>query len=154
MRSPMKKHCLLIALAACAAAPALAQNVGVSIGINQPGAYGRVDIGNSSPPPVVYSQPVLVTPGYYARQRQPVYLYVPPEHSHHWARYCGQYGACGQPVYFVQEQWVRERYDEAHHRGRDRHEGWRNQRDDRHQGRRDERDDGHDRGRHEGWRER
>ena len=125
----MKKHFLLVALAACAAAPAMAQNVGVSIGINQPGVYGRVDIGNT-PPPVVYAQPVVISPGYYVEQR-------------HWGRYCAQYGACGQPVYFVQEQWVRDRYEESHHRGHRRHDGWR-----------DERDERHDHGRHEGWRER
>lgn len=35
-------------LSACALAPAFAQtSVGVSIGINQPGVYGRIDIGTS-----------------------------------------------------------------------------------------------------------
>ncbi len=37
---------IAIALAACTLSPAFAQaNVGVSIGINQPGVYGRIDIG-------------------------------------------------------------------------------------------------------------
>ena len=44
----------LLALAALAASvsfhPAQAQDVGVSIGINQPGFYGRIDIGNTAPP--------------------------------------------------------------------------------------------------------
>jgi hypothetical protein len=35
---------------------------------------------------------------------------VPPGHQKHWAKHCGQYNACGQPVYFVQENWVREHY--------------------------------------------
>jgi hypothetical protein len=34
-----------------------------------------------------------------------------------WAKHCSRYGACAQAVYFVQEGWVRERYEEHHHRG-------------------------------------
>jgi hypothetical protein len=62
-----------------------------------------------------------------------VYLYVPPGHQKNWAKFCGRYNACGQPVYFVQDEWVRERYDD-----RRRHEDFRE--DDRGHGR------GHGRG--------
>ena len=48
--------------------------------------------------------------------QQPVYLYVPPAHQQNWRRYCSRYRACGQPVYFVRDEWVRERY-ERHHPG-------------------------------------
>ena len=48
--------------------------------------------------------------------QQPVYLYVPPGHQKNWAKHCARYSACGQPVYFVQERWVAERYDEEHGR--------------------------------------
>lgn len=42
------KKLVALALSACALAPAFAQtSVGVSIGINQPGVYGRIDIGTS-----------------------------------------------------------------------------------------------------------
>jgi hypothetical protein len=110
---------VLIALGGCAALPAFARNdVAVSIGVNEPGVYGRVDIGNYGPPPVVYSQPVVIAPGPYAVQRQPIYMYVPAQQQHHWRRYCAQYGACGQPVYFVQERWVRDRWEREHHRHR------------------------------------
>jgi hypothetical protein len=110
------------------ACPAFAQSgVGVSIGINQPGVYGRIDIGNAPQPLLVYPQPVIIQPSPIAVQRQPIYLYVPLAHQRDWSRYCRNYGACGQPVYFVQEQWVRERYhhgwgNEQHHR-RQRDEG-------------------------------
>jgi hypothetical protein len=101
------------------AAPAFAQtSVGVSVGINQPGVYGRVDFGNMPPPPVILPQPVIIAP--VAVQRPPMYLYVPPGHQKNWAKHCGRYGACGQPVYFVQESWVRERYEREHEHGRDR----------------------------------
>lgn len=99
---------------ALAALPAVAQtSVGVSIGINQPGVYGRIDIGNV-PPPVVYAQPMVIAPSPVAVYQQPVYLYVPPGHQKNWKKYCGHYAACGQPVYFVQERWVVERYEHEH----------------------------------------
>lgn len=114
-------------------APVLAQNVGISIGVNQPGVYGRINIGNAPPPTLVYPQPVLIAPPQQMLPRQPIYLYVPPMHQQNWSRYCNRYSACGQPVYFVQEQWVRDRYVQAH-------PGWRN---DRWDGRRDGPGNGH-----------
>lgn len=103
---------IAVLLAILAAAPVAAQtSVGVSIGINQPGVYGRIDIGNVPPPPVIYPQPVVIAPGPVAVYQRPVYLYVPPGHQKNWAKHCGRYAACGQPVYFVQETWVRDRYE-------------------------------------------
>lgn len=134
----MKK---LVALALAAAAIGSAQaQVGVSINVRQPGVYGRIDIGGGLPPPaLVLPQPVLISPPRVMVERAPIYLYVPPAHQQNWRRYCGRYGACGQPVYFVQDRWVRERYAE-HHPGwdRGRRPGW-----DRHDGRDH---DGHGRG--------
>ena len=102
----------------CLAMPARAEtSVGVSIGIYQPGVYGRIELGNYPQPTVVYRQPVLIAPQPVVLAPQPVYLYVPSGHRRNWTRYCGQYGACGQPVYFVQERWVRERYEAQRHRG-------------------------------------
>jgi hypothetical protein len=107
-------------------APAMAQtSVGVSIGIHQPGVYGRINIGSVPPPALVLPQPVIYAPPPVVVQRAPIYLYVPPDHQQNWGRYCGRYGACGQPVYFVREQWVRERYEHEHpgwEHGR--HRGW------------------------------
>ena len=38
-----------------------AGDIGVSIGVSQPGFYGRIDIGGVSAPPVlIYPQPVLI----------------------------------------------------------------------------------------------
>lgn len=137
----MKK---LVALALAAAAIGSAQaQVGVSINVRQPGVYGRIDIGGGLPPPaLVLPQPVLISPPRVMVERAPIYLYVPPAHQQNWRRYCGRYGACGQPVYFVQDRWVRERYAE-HHPGwdRGRRPGW-----DRHDGRGHDGHDGHGRG--------
>ena len=109
------KKLLAIAFTLGALVPAFAQtSVGVSIGINQPGVYGRIDIGNFPQPQLVYAQPVIITRPVQYVQQQPIYLYVPPGHQKKWAKHCGRYNACGQPVYFVKEQWVRERYEENH----------------------------------------
>ena len=69
---------------------------------------------------------MLIAPPVRYVQQQPLYLYVPPGHQKNWRKFCGRYNACGQPVYFVKEQWVRERYNERQryerdHRGRDDH---------------------------------
>jgi len=131
----MKKFAAL-ALAIGAVTPVLAgPNVGVSIGINQPGVYGRIDIGQYPQPAVVYAQPVVIAPAPVAVYQRPIYLYVPVVYQQDWGRYCGGYSACGQPVYFVQEQWVRERY-------RHDHEGHDERRSSRHD------DDGDDHGHH------
>ena len=109
------KQLAALALAISAVTPVLAgPNVGVSIGINQPGVYGRIDIGNYPAPTVVYAQPVVVAPAPAAVYQQPIYLYVPVVYQQNWGRYCGRYNACGQPVYFVQDQWVRERHQREH----------------------------------------
>ena len=121
------KKLIALAFAACVVAPVYAQ-VGVSIGINQPGIYGQINIGGGyPPPPVVYSQPILVAPR--PVSAPPMYLYVPPLYQQHWARYCARYRACGRPVYFVREQWVRDRYQHAHPEWRGDRRGYRDQRD-------------------------
>ncbi|PZP26566.1 MAG: hypothetical protein DI603_23395 [Roseateles depolymerans] len=125
-----------------------AGDVGVSIAFSQPGVYGRVDIGQ-------YPQPVLVAPQpvYIGRPvvREPVYLWVPPEHRRDWRHHCQRYGACGAPVYFVQDGWYRDHVQvrrDPHDRGwrgPDRRDDWRDdRRDDRHDRRDDWRDDRHD----------
>lgn len=98
------------ALLAVLAGAAQATDVGVSVQIGQPGFYGRIDIGNTAPPPVVLAQPIWV-------QRrpvrvEPVYMRVPPGHQKHWEKHCAEYNACGVPVYFVREDWYQERYAE------------------------------------------
>ena len=105
---------LLATATATSTAPVFAQaRVGVAIDIRQPGVYGRIQIGDV-PPPVMIAQPVIIAPPPVMVPRRPIYLYVPPGHQRDWRRYCGRYNACGQPVYFVQEQWVRDRYQQAH----------------------------------------
>ncbi|WIV96018.1 hypothetical protein [Kinneretia aquatilis] len=95
---------------------AQASDIGVSVSVGQPGFYGRIDLGSAGPAPrLIYNEPVWVQgrPHHHHRARvrvDPWYLYVPPGHARHWARHCGDYGACGRPVYFVQEGWYREVY--------------------------------------------
>ena len=88
------------------AGPALAGNGGVSIVAGQPGFYGRIDIGAiPQPPRLVSAEPVVIQPVPVGVVRQPLYLHVPPGHAKNWRKHCARYGACGQPVYFVQESW-------------------------------------------------
>ncbi|CAN5742197.1 hypothetical protein BH09PSE5_BH09PSE5_00970 [soil metagenome] len=89
-------------------------------------------------PALVYPQPIVIAPQPVYAERRPIYLYVSQAEQRDWRRYCRKYAACGQQVYFVQEQWVRERYEQQHpgwdrgrHRGWDRH----GKHDDKHGGR-------------------
>jgi hypothetical protein len=101
----------IAALSLCAAQLALAANI--TIGINQPGIYGRVTFSEPIPQQDwIYQQAMVITPMQYGMQRQPIYMYVPVTHSSNWGRYCNYYNACAQPVIFVQDRWVRERHEQ------------------------------------------
>lgn len=129
----MKQYSKALSLAAALAALSFAgvagaqTSVGVSVQVAQPGVYGRIDIGNMPPPPVVYAKPVIIAQPAVVVPVQPVYLYVPPGHQKNWGKHCHRYNACGQQVYFVRESWVRERYEREHGPGgpgpRDGHPG-------------------------------
>lgn len=68
-----------------------------------PGVYGRIQIGNAPPPPLLYPQPIVVHQPSVVVPRAPIYLYVPPGHAKNWSKHCARYDACYQPVYFVKE---------------------------------------------------
>jgi hypothetical protein len=143
----------ILTLAAAAALPAHAgTNIGVSIGINAPGQYGRIDINNYPQPVLVMPQPVIYAPAPQAAYQRAVYLYVPPAHRANWGRYCGGYRACGQPVYFVQENWVRDEYRREHEHRRanppKRHDDHHGRADDR--GHKGEKGNGHGNGKGHG----
>lgn len=104
-----------LALAALAAAVSIAPlaanaaDVGISLQFSQPGMYGRIDLGQFPQPQVVMTQPVLVAPPPPAMPPpEPVYLWVPPGHRKHWEKHCGEYHACGHPVYFVDDAWYQQ----------------------------------------------
>src|SRR5437773_12571846 len=108
-------------------APALASDVGVSVSVGQPGFYGRVAIGNFPPPQLVYAEPIVIQSVPVGVVRQPIYLHVPPGHAKNWRKHCRKYNACGQPVYFVLEDWYNNvyvpRYRERHGQGHDKKRG-------------------------------
>lgn len=122
----MKK--IVLALTALLAGAAGATDVGVSVQIGQPGFYGRIDIGQAAPPPVMMREPVWVERR--PVRVEPVYMRVPPGHQKNWAKHCAKYNACGVPVYFVREDWYQERYerpqydsDQGEDRGNDKGHG-------------------------------
>ena len=81
---------------------AQAQHVNVIVaGEVRPGVYGRVEIGNTPLPPVVYAQPVVIVRERRPVPLEPVYLHVPPGHAKNWSKHCRKYNACNRPVYFV-----------------------------------------------------
>lgn len=111
----MKKLCLSIAITALGLPAFAGTQVGVSVAVNQPGFYGRVDIGTAPVRPVlIYPQPMVVVTRPVAVVQQPIYLRVPPGHAKHWRKHCGAYNACGQPVYFVQDGWYQQYYGGKH----------------------------------------
>jgi hypothetical protein len=67
-----------------------------------PGLYGQVNIGKERPPPLLYTQPMLIE----SQQAPPppIYLHVPPEHARDWRKHCHEYNACNRPVYFVRSR--------------------------------------------------
>jgi hypothetical protein len=114
----MNKILIAASLLAVSAA-ASAQNVSISVG--QPGFYGRIDIGNMAPPPVIYAEPVIIQRPVRVIET-PLYLRVPPGHEKNWSKHCGKYGACGRKVYFVRDDWYTNEYAPRYQGGR--HEGY------------------------------
>ena len=105
----MKQYLIAAAIAATfAITPAFAANVGVSVSVGQPGFYGQINISNYPPPQVIYRQPRMVER--VDMNRQPVYLRVPPGHRKNWRKHCREYNACGERVYFVQDNWYQQEY--------------------------------------------
>ena len=138
------KSLIIAAAIFAAAAPAMAQT-SVSINVGQPGFYGQLNIGGFPPPPVYYTQPVIV-------ERQvryvggPVYLRVPEGHRKHWNKHCREYDACGRQVLFVQDGWYSNTYAPRYREQHFRREEYRDdRRDDRREDRRDDRHERHDR---------
>lgn len=130
------KHLLLGAALATLVGSAMAANVGVSVSIGEPGFYGRIDLGHAPQPQLIFAQPVIIQQGQIGYARQPIYLRVPPGHEKNWNKHCRQYNACGQPVYFVQDNWYRNQYapayrgDRGDHADRGDRRGQRDQRDE------------------------
>ena len=127
---------LLGSLAAHAGNPSVSVTVSGEVA---PGVYGEVQIGNASPPPLVYAQPMIITRQPHHDEGRPLYLHVPPGHARNWARHCREYNACNRPVYFVRSA----EYEPGYHARKDNRHSDEGRRDEgrRDEGRRDERRD-------------
>lgn len=102
------KTLLIPALLSACLSLQLAADTSVSIAVGEPGFYGILEIGDYPRPRLIYREPVIVTR--VAHPGPPVYLFVPPGHARNWHEHCHDYGYCGRPVYFVQEDWYQEVY--------------------------------------------
>jgi hypothetical protein len=124
-RSIGMKGIIFGAMASALASLAMAQAAVVG-GFGQPGYYGRIDIGSYPPPVLVNAQPIMVGPVTPGLVNEPMYLHVPPDQIRNWPQHCHWYGACGSPVYFVQDIWYQQvyvpRYREMHDINRGRRE--------------------------------
>jgi hypothetical protein len=143
--SPRMKRFLIATavagLVASIAAPSFAADVNVSVRIGDPDFYGRLDLGGYPPPEVMYREPLMVER--IVDRREPIYLRVPPGHAKNWRKHCHRYGACGERVFFVRDDWYRHEYaprykshwerreDRRDDRREDRRERWDDRRDDR-----------------------
>ncbi|UJF22662.1 hypothetical protein [Shewanella sp. OMA3-2] len=99
---------------------AVAADVGVSINIGQPGFYGRIDLGNVSPPQLIYAEPMMIESVIISRPV--VYLRVPDKHAKKWDKHCHRYNACGERVLFVQDNWYNNEYVPYYHDKHDKHD--------------------------------
>jgi hypothetical protein len=117
------------ALLSAGATIAYAGDIGINVAINgeiTPGVYGRVELGNRPPPPVVYAQPVVIEQPPPSVHVEPIYLHVPPGHAKNWRKHCHEYHACNRPVYFVKSREYEPGYrpgdDHGHDHDHDRHD--------------------------------
>lgn len=112
MRHNIGKFSVIFLLSSACSAYAGNENAGTPLtNLIQPEFYGRVDIGNGPPPPVVYAYPILITPPAHPMHLAPLYFHVPPGHAKNWQKHCNRYKACNQPVYFVRSgEYVRDKY--------------------------------------------
>lgn len=102
------KHLLFAAALLVSSVPLLAADVDLSVSIGQPGFYGRIDIGDYPQPRLIYRQPMMIER--IEMDRPPIYLRVPPGHARNWRKHCRSYNACGERVYFVQDNWYQREY--------------------------------------------
>jgi hypothetical protein len=120
-----------IFLVGCMGVPVRTGQINVpNAGLGQPGYYGRLDTRSYSQPQVLYRQPILVNRG--AIVRPPIYMRVPPNHYSNWNKHCRDYNACGERVYFVQDNWYNREYAQRYQEHHD------NRRNDDHGKRRDD----------------
>jgi hypothetical protein len=113
------------ALLALASPLATAGDVSIGVTIKGeivPGVYGRVDLANRPPPPLLYAQPVIIERSPPHVVVEPVYLHVPPGHAKNWNKHCREYHACGRPVYFVKSAEYEPGYRPDKHDRRDKHD--------------------------------
>src|SRR5262245_59849624 len=89
MRALTRTGVLLVLALGAPLASAGDIGVGVTItGEIVPGVYGRVDLSNRPPPPLVYAEPLFIERPPTHVVVQPIYLHVPPGHAKNWRKHC------------------------------------------------------------------
>src|SRR4051794_14985369 len=94
MRTSLRSAILFSVVLGSAAPLSNAGDVSVGVTISgeiTPGVYGRVDLSNRPPPPLVYATPVVIVRPPPRVVLQPIYLHVPPGHARNWGKHCAEY---------------------------------------------------------------
>lgn len=116
MKVRMRMLMLGVAALGCSFFLAGPVQASTSIIVDEPGFYGRLDLGGYPSPRLLYPEAVIIDR--VGAPPPPAYLRVPPGHAKKWAKHCHRYNACGQPVYFVDDDWYQNvyvpRYREIH----------------------------------------
>jgi len=111
----MNRLLFAAALAAVTGAALAGDNHGHA-SIGQPDYYGRLDFGDYPQPEVINRHPIAIER--VPTNHLPVYLRVPAGQTKNWRKHCREYNACGERVYFVQDNWYNRdyvpRYQEYH----------------------------------------
>ncbi|NLZ17605.1 MAG: hypothetical protein GX087_07725 [Desulfobulbaceae bacterium] len=106
----------VLSFSLCSFFTALPLQASTSIIVDEPGFYGRLDLGGYPSPRLIYPDAIIVDR--VAAPPPPAYLRVPPGHAKKWSKHCHRYNACGQPVFFVDDDWYNNiyvpRYREIH----------------------------------------
>ncbi|CAK0779342.1 exported hypothetical protein [Gammaproteobacteria bacterium] len=107
-----------VAAATITTATSLVFAASLSLNIGHPDYYGRIETEGYSKPQLIESQAVTVER--VSEERAPVYLRVPKTYTTSWKDHCGEYNACNERVYFVQDSWYNgeyvPQYQKRHHR--------------------------------------
>jgi len=78
--------------------------------VGRPGFHGLIDIGDAPEPQLICPQPLMIKPAPGHVASVPIDLYVPANRARDWGRYCRRYDVCGEPVYFVSQDWYENVY--------------------------------------------
>ena len=92
----------------------------LNVNVGAPGYFGPIPMVSGMVPQLWNVQPVIAV-GPVVVAAEPIYLRVPNFQRKSWRKYCGRYGACERPVFFVKNSWYEQEYGPRYHPRHDEH---------------------------------